>query len=83
MKAKAGNVGNGSECLIAEKTIHWIVRRLTPTECERLQGCLLYTSTFQVVLSLLQVLGKINLSTLSTVKKLNSFPKYHIWELFI
>lgn len=38
MKAKAGNVGNGSECLIAEKTIHWIVRRLTPVECERLQG---------------------------------------------
>ena len=38
MKAKAGNVGNGSECLIAEKTIHWIVGRLTPTECERLQG---------------------------------------------
>lgn len=38
MKAKAGNVGNGSECLIAEKTIRWIVRRLTPTECERLQG---------------------------------------------
>lgn len=38
MKAKAGNVGNGSECLIAEKTIHWIVRRLTLTECERLQG---------------------------------------------
>lgn len=38
MKAKAGNVGNGSECLIAEKAIHWIVRRLTPTECERLQG---------------------------------------------
>lgn len=29
MKAKAGNVGNGSECLIAEKAIHWIVRRLT------------------------------------------------------
>ena len=22
----------------AEKAIHWIVRRLTPTECERLQG---------------------------------------------
>lgn len=38
MKAKAGNVGNGSECLIAEKAIHWVVRRLTPTECERLQG---------------------------------------------
>lgn len=27
-----------SECLIAEKTIRWIVRRLTPIECERLQG---------------------------------------------
>lgn len=29
---------NGSECLIAEKSIRWIVRRLTPVECERLQG---------------------------------------------
>lgn len=29
---------NGSECLIAEKAIRWIVRRLTPVECERLQG---------------------------------------------
>lgn len=74
LKAKAGNIGNGSEILvvektsiavdgyngavtgektatltckndgsssgplIAEKTIHWIVRRLTPVECERLQG---------------------------------------------
>ena len=38
LKAKAGNIGNGSECLVAEKTIRWIVRRLTPTECERLQG---------------------------------------------
>ena len=38
LKAKAGNIGNGSECLVAEKTIHWIVRRLTPVECERLQG---------------------------------------------
>lgn len=38
MKAKAGNVGNGSECLIAEKAIRLIVRRLTPVECERLQG---------------------------------------------
>ena len=38
LKAKAGNIGNGSECLIAEKAIHWIVRRLTPVECERLQG---------------------------------------------
>lgn len=38
LKAKAGNIGNGSECLIAEKAIRWIVRRLTPAECERLQG---------------------------------------------
>ena len=38
LKAKAGNIGNGSECLIGEKTIRWIVRRLTPVECERLQG---------------------------------------------
>lgn len=37
-KAKSGNIGNGSECLIAEKTIRWIVRHLTPVECERLQG---------------------------------------------
>lgn len=74
LKAKAGNIGNGSEVLVvektsiavdgyngavtgektatltcrndgshsgplvAEKTIRWIVRRLTPVECERLQG---------------------------------------------
>lgn len=38
LKAKAGNIVNGSECLVAEKTIRWIVRRLTPVECERLQG---------------------------------------------
>ena len=38
LKAKSGNIGNGSECLIAEKAIRWIVRRLTPVECERLQG---------------------------------------------
>lgn len=38
LKAKAGNIGNGGECLIAEKAIRWIVRRLTPVECERLQG---------------------------------------------
>lgn len=38
LNAKAGNIGNGSECLIAEKAIRWIVRRLTPVECERLQG---------------------------------------------
>ena len=38
LKAKAGNIGNGSECLIVEKVVRWIVRRLTPVECERLQG---------------------------------------------
>lgn len=74
LKAKAWNIGNGNECLVAEKTsvavdvyngavtgdktatltckndgsssgplvaektIRWIVRRLTPVECERLQG---------------------------------------------
>lgn len=38
LKAKEGNIGNGGECLIAEKAIRWIVRRLTPVECERLQG---------------------------------------------
>lgn len=38
LKAKAGNIGNGSEYLVAEKAIRWIVRRLTPVECERLQG---------------------------------------------
>lgn len=38
LKAKAGNIDNGSECLVAEKTVRWIVRRLTPVECERLQG---------------------------------------------
>ena len=38
LKAKSGNIGNGSELLIAEKAIRWIVRRLTPVECERLQG---------------------------------------------
>lgn len=38
LRAKAWNIGNGSECLIAEKAIRWIIRRLTPVECERLQG---------------------------------------------
>lgn len=38
LKAKAGNIGNGSECLVTEKIVRWIVRRLTPVECERLQG---------------------------------------------
>lgn len=38
LKVKAGNIDNGSECLVAEKTVRWIVRHLTPVECERLQG---------------------------------------------
>ena len=38
LKAKTGNIGNGGECLVAERVVRWIVRRLTPTECERLQG---------------------------------------------
>lgn len=38
LKAKAGNIGNGSECLVTEKIVRWIVRHLTPVECERLQG---------------------------------------------
>ena len=38
LKAKSGNIGNGSECLVAEKINRWIVRRLIPVECERLQG---------------------------------------------
>lgn len=38
LKARAGSVGNGGECLIAEKAMRWIVRRLTPVEYERLQG---------------------------------------------
>ncbi len=37
LKAKTGNIGNGGECLVAERVVRWIVRRLTPTECERLQ----------------------------------------------
>lgn len=38
LKAKTGNIGNGGECLVEERVVRWIVRRLTPTECERLQG---------------------------------------------
>lgn len=38
LKGSGGAVGYGGESLVAEKMVHWIVRRLTPTECERLQG---------------------------------------------
>ena len=33
-----GTIGHGDETLVAEKKHYWIVRRLTPLECERLQG---------------------------------------------
>ncbi len=35
---KGASYGGGSEVLRCERKIRWIVRRLTPTECERLQG---------------------------------------------
>lgn len=38
LKGSGGAVGYGGESLVAEKAVRWIVRRLTPTECERLQG---------------------------------------------
>lgn len=38
LKASGGDFGGGSENLIIENTIRYIVRRLTPTECARLQG---------------------------------------------
>lgn len=39
LKACGGDYGGGSETLVCErKRIHYIVRRLTPTECARLQG---------------------------------------------
>lgn len=39
LKACGGDYGGGSETLVCErKHIHYIVRRLTPTECARLQG---------------------------------------------
>ena len=39
LKACGGDYGGGSETLVCErKRIHCIVRRLTPTECARLQG---------------------------------------------
>ena len=38
LKASGGDLGGGSENLICHKGIRYIVRRLTPTECARLQG---------------------------------------------
>lgn len=38
LKASGGDLGGGSENLICEKKVRYIVRRLTPTECARLQG---------------------------------------------
>jgi DNA (cytosine-5)-methyltransferase 1 len=39
LKACGGSYGGGSETLVAETSgVHYIVRRLTPTECARLQG---------------------------------------------
>lgn len=38
LKGSGGTVGYGGESLVAEKMVRWIVRRLTPTEHERLQG---------------------------------------------
>lgn len=38
LKASGGDFGGGSENLIIENATHYIVRRLTPTECARLQG---------------------------------------------
>ena len=38
LKGSGGAVGYGGESLVAEKMVRWIVRRLTPTECKRLQG---------------------------------------------
>lgn len=40
IKSSGGSYGGGSENLIAENTnqLNYVVRRLTPLECERLQG---------------------------------------------
>lgn len=41
LKSNGGDLGGGSETLITEKirnVLRWIVRRLTPMECERLQS---------------------------------------------
>lgn len=38
LKAAGGDLGGGSENLVVSKKPRYIVRRLTPLECERLQG---------------------------------------------
>ena len=38
LKANGGDLGGGSENLVVEELWEYIVRRLTPTECARLQG---------------------------------------------
>ena len=41
LKSSGGDLGGGSKTLITEKirnVLRWIIRRLTPMECERLQG---------------------------------------------
>ena len=38
LKASGGSYGGGSESLVVEHKPRYIVRRLTPTECARLQG---------------------------------------------
>jgi DNA (cytosine-5)-methyltransferase 1 len=38
LKASGGDLGGESENLICERKVRYIVRRLTPTECARLQG---------------------------------------------
>ena len=38
LRASGGDYGGGTENLLVQHRIHYIVRRLTPTECARLQG---------------------------------------------
>lgn len=38
LKASGGDYGGGSENIVVSEPPHWTVRRLTPLECERLQG---------------------------------------------
>ena len=38
LRSGGGDISGGAENLIVENATHYIVRRLTPTECARLQG---------------------------------------------
>lgn len=38
LRESGGQCGGGSESIVTQKSVKWIVRRLTPLECERLQG---------------------------------------------